>query len=231
MRNGIAEDFMADGISTRGVGAATERTTDQASSGGNGFVDKLKSGAATQLNSQKARATDGLGSVVQAVRQSTQQLREQHHDTIARYVEQAADQIDRLSRRLRDKDITQLIGDVQRLSRRQPAAFVGGAFAVGLVAARFFKSSARDERSDAEWPSRSYPAGREYRSYQESVGTRSYSAHDVSRTSDYGSASDMGREPGGPVTTRVGEPGSADTSSERPTGGSRARRGTQTERS
>jgi hypothetical protein len=224
---------MADAISTRGPGATTDRTTGEAGSRTNGLVDKLRSGAASQLNNQKDRATEGLGSVVQAVRQSTQQLREQRHDTIARYVEQAADQIDRLSRRLRERDVTQLIGDVQRLSRRQPAAFVGGAFTLGIIAARFFKSSARDERgdSDADWSSRSYAAGREYRGYQPAVGSGSYTAHDVSRVRDYGSQPDTGKEPGGPVTTRAGESSVTDTRSDHPTGGSRQRRGTQTERS
>jgi hypothetical protein len=226
---------MADAITSRGPGAATERTAGEARSGanGNGLVDKLRSGAASQLNNQKDRATEGLGSVVQAVRQSTQQLREQHHDTLAKYVEQAADQIDRMSRRLREKDVTQLMGDVQRLSRRQPAAFVGGAFALGLIAARFFKSSARDERneSDAEWASRSYAAGREYRGYQPTVGTRTYSAHDVSRARDFGSESGIGTEPGAPGITPSGGPGVTETRSERQTTAGRSRRGPQTERS
>ena len=70
-----------------------------------GVVDTIKDRAAAQINSQKDRATDGLGTMAQAVRQSTQQLREQHHETVASYVEQAADHIERLSQRLRQKDV------------------------------------------------------------------------------------------------------------------------------
>lgn len=109
------------------------------------IADRVKEHAAAQLSTQKDRATEGLGSVVSAVRSTTNSLRDQQHDTVARYVEQAADQIERLSERLKDKDVTELLDDAQRLARRQPALFVGGAFALGLVGARFLKSSSPDD--------------------------------------------------------------------------------------
>ena len=65
--------------------------------GGTGLVDRVKASAATQLGAQKDRATDSLGSVAQAVRHSGQQLRDQQHDTIAHYLEQAADQLERFA--------------------------------------------------------------------------------------------------------------------------------------
>jgi hypothetical protein len=113
-----------------------------------GIVDRVKERAAAQISTQKDRATDGLGSVAQAVRQSTQQLRDQRHETVASYVEQAADQIERLSRRLKEKDVGELVEDAQRLARRQPALFVGSAFALGLVGARFFKSTSPNSDDD-----------------------------------------------------------------------------------
>jgi hypothetical protein len=36
-----------------------------------------------------------------------------------------------------------LIDDVEDFARREPAVFIGGAIAIGLVAARFLKSSRR----------------------------------------------------------------------------------------
>jgi hypothetical protein len=107
------------------------------------IMDKMRDAATAQLSSQKERATDGLGSISQAVRQSTHQLRDQEHDVMAHYVEQAAEQIDRLSQRLRDRDVGELVGDIQQMARRRPALFIGGAFAVGLIGARFLKSSGR----------------------------------------------------------------------------------------
>ena len=128
------------------TGATSSQTSTGASPQGSArdtsrIIDKVRDTARAQLTSQKNRATDGLGSISQAVRQSTHQLRDQEHDVVAHYVEQAADQIDRFSQQLRNKDVGDLMQDVQRMARRRPALFISGAFAVGLIGARFFKSS------------------------------------------------------------------------------------------
>jgi hypothetical protein len=119
-------------------------TTSPGNHGGNGIVGRIRDTAAAQLNSQKDKATQGLGTVANAVRESTQNLRNQQHDVAARYVEQAADQIEKISTRLREKDVVELLSDAQQLARRRPALFVGAAFALGVIGARFLKSSAQD---------------------------------------------------------------------------------------
>jgi exonuclease VII large subunit len=106
-----------------------------------GLVDKLREGATAQLSTQKDRATEGIGSVVQAVRQSTQHLRETQHETIAEYVDEAASQLERFSNRLKDKNVGALLQDAQQLARHNPGIFIGSAFALGLLGARFLKSS------------------------------------------------------------------------------------------
>ncbi len=126
--------------STQGAAGTARNTTDAS-----GIVGRVREQATAQLDSQKTKATDGLGTVAEAVRHTTRHLREGQHDTVARYAEQAADQIERFSQRLRDKDIGELMNDAQQLARRQPALFVGGAFALGLLGARFLKSSAPDD--------------------------------------------------------------------------------------
>ena len=142
-----AGDITARSSSVTGGGHPSSSTVHASGDLNNaGMVDRMKERAAAQINSQKDRATDGLGTVAQAVRQSTQQLRDQHHETVASYVEQAADQIERLSQRLRQKDIGSLLGDAQRLARRQPALFIGSAFALGVICARFLKSSPPGEQ-------------------------------------------------------------------------------------
>jgi len=124
------------------------------STAGNGLMDKVRQGATSQLSTQKNRATDGIGTVAQAVRQASQQLRIEQHDTIANYIDQAANQLEQFSTRLRDKDIGELMRDAQQFARRQPAVFIGSAFAIGLLGARFLKSS-RDRR-DADAGRNSY---------------------------------------------------------------------------
>jgi hypothetical protein len=102
------------------------------------LIGRVRETAATQLTWQKNRATDGLVAVAQAVRQSMRPLRDREHDVLAQYVERAADRIDGFSRRVRQKDIAELARDVEDLGRRQPAIFLGGALALGLVGARVF---------------------------------------------------------------------------------------------
>jgi hypothetical protein len=130
---------MAEVHTSSGAGAQERR---------GGIVDRVKETATAQLTNQKDRGIDALGRVADAVRSSTQKLREERHDTIAGYVDQAADQIDNWSRRLREKDVNELITDVQGLARRQPAVFIGSAFALGLVGARFLKSSRQQSEGE-----------------------------------------------------------------------------------
>ena len=105
------------------------------------LIDQVKDKATSQMNAQKERATAGLGSVADAVRQTGRQLRDQQHDAVAQVVENAAAQLERFSNHLRTRSLDDLVSDAQRLARQQPAIFVGTSFAAGLVAARFIKAS------------------------------------------------------------------------------------------
>jgi hypothetical protein len=140
------------------MGATTARGTAGRSRTGNGHhesgvVDQMKDRAARELSSQKGRATGELDAVAQAVRDASHRLRDEHHESVATYVEGAAAGLERLSRTIREKDLNELLHDAQRLARRQPAWFIGGSFALGLLAARFLKSSGTHGDGDwADWP-------------------------------------------------------------------------------
>lgn len=110
------------------------------------LMDRVRDGATSQLTTQKGRVTDSLTSLAQAVRQSTESLRGNEQPAVAQYVEQAAGQLERLSNRLRDRDVKDLMQDAQQFARRQPAIFIGAAFAAGLLAARFMKSSSNNNQ-------------------------------------------------------------------------------------
>jgi hypothetical protein len=151
------------------------------------LMDTVKERANSQFDVQKGRATDGLAAIAGAVRQSTQQLRNDQHDGLAQYVEKAADQLERLSSTLRNKSADELMKDVRQLARRQPALFIGGSFAVGLLAARFIKSSRRDDSAvDHGWP----PS----RTYSTSSGARDIPARDFVNDVDRNSIGALGGE-------------------------------------
>jgi hypothetical protein len=146
-----------DVIGEYGGTRATETTRAAAETEGGqraGLVGKVKERATAQLSTQKDRATDQLGTIAQAVRHSGERLREEQHETVAQYVEKAAEQLERFSTNIRGKDVNELLEDAQRLARRQPALFIGGSFAVGLIAARFLKSS-QERTASSEYAYRS----------------------------------------------------------------------------
>lgn len=130
----------------RGTSMEHVNSTETGPGSARGVMDRMRDSATAQLASQKDRATTSLDSLAQAVRQTTQPLRDNKQDAIAQYVEEAADRLDRFTTRLRERNVSDLVQEVQHFARRQPAVFVGAAFAVGVIAARFLKSSADARR-------------------------------------------------------------------------------------
>ena len=61
------------------------------------------------------------------------------------YVRRAGEQVQRAADYLEKTDVKQLTRDAESFARRQPVAFIGSAFVLGVVAARFFKSSQRTD--------------------------------------------------------------------------------------
>jgi hypothetical protein len=111
--------------------------------GGAGLMHSIQQQATSALSSQKDRAADSIKTVIDAVRQTGESLRDKN-GTIAGYADSAASQLERFSTQLRDRDVSELMDEVSAFARRQPALFIGGGVALGLVAARFLKSSASD---------------------------------------------------------------------------------------
>jgi len=121
------------------IGEVKNRIADQARN----TVQQAREKAASTVNERKGELAGSVTSVAGAVRGATDQLRGEGHDHIAGYTEALAEQADRVARYLRDTDLNRVRDDVEDLARRQPALVIGGALLLGLLAARFFKSSER----------------------------------------------------------------------------------------
>jgi hypothetical protein len=126
---------------------------------GSSRTNQTLSGAASQagdkmastLDSQKNRAADGLGSFAQALRQTGDQMRGQSQGApVEQYVASAANQLERFSGYLRSTNTREIVRNVEDFARQQPALFVGGAFMLGLLGARFLKSSAHSDTSQGD---------------------------------------------------------------------------------
>lgn len=120
---------------------ATSQVAEQVKETTGQVADLARQQVSTRLSDQKERAAEGLTSVADALRQTGQQLRSQDQQMVTDYIDSAAQQVERISSYLRDNDLGRLVDDIEGLARRQPGLFLGGAFALGLLGARFFKSS------------------------------------------------------------------------------------------
>jgi hypothetical protein len=154
----------------------TSSTTDKSGSAGlsveaaketaKGFYDQAKStvgqayGAATKratevLDEQKGTVADGLTTVADTIKQVGENLNTAEEpnkitETAAKYTNSLAEQIENVSGYFERKDVREMVRDVENFARRYPAYFIGGAVALGFLAARFLKSSSPKQLTRGE---------------------------------------------------------------------------------
>ena len=92
------------------------------------------------MDTQKTASADYLGTIAQAVKRAAGEFKNDVPQA-ARYISQAAEQIETVANSVRQHDMRELVGEVQEFARRQPTLFFGGAMILGFAALRFFKSS------------------------------------------------------------------------------------------
>jgi len=96
----------------------------------------------SRLDMGKEYLVETMTGVAQALRQTGQHLREEgSQPTLAQYADRGAEQIERVSGHMRKRDANALLSEVEGFARRQPMVFAGGAFALGMLAVRFLRSS------------------------------------------------------------------------------------------
>jgi hypothetical protein len=107
--------------------------------------------------SNKEAAVSQIGAVANALRSVSTEL-EGRQEPLASAARRAADTIEGFSRALEQRDLSEALESAQDYARRQPALFFGGAFLLGLAAARFLKASAERQHQrfegsyDASYP-------------------------------------------------------------------------------
>jgi hypothetical protein len=104
-------------------------------------MDQARESAFTMLDQQKGRAAEGLGSFASALRQTGESLEENDQGTWGQYAQRAADRVEEIADQLRNRDVDEILYEVENFARREPEIFLGGAVLLGLLAARFLKSS------------------------------------------------------------------------------------------
>ncbi|HEU4954373.1 MAG TPA: hypothetical protein VFT28_07375 [Gemmatimonadales bacterium] len=132
-----------------------DQVVDQAKS----TLREARDRAGSSLADGRRQAADQIGNIAGAFHRTGEQLRSDNQERIAGLADSFAGQVEQVARYLREADLQTVGRDIERLARERPAVVYGAAFAVGLLAARFFKSgasSAADDREDAWNPDAGY---------------------------------------------------------------------------
>jgi CHASE3 domain sensor protein len=116
----------------------------------NQMVDQAKSSvrdakdrAVSSLGESRGRFADQIRTMADAFRRTGQHLESENQQRIAGLTDSIARQADQVADYVGNFDPRTARDDLERLARRQPVLVIGGAFALGLLGARFFKSSNR----------------------------------------------------------------------------------------
>jgi hypothetical protein len=135
-----------------------EQLVDEGKEMGRELADRAGDAARSRADEEKDRLAGGMRAVASALRRGSDQLPEDQR-SYGRLLEGMADRVSDASRYLDDRDVNALTRDVKRVARDHSAAFLGGAFVLGMVGARFLKSSPDEARRKRdEWSGRErYP--------------------------------------------------------------------------
>jgi uncharacterized protein YjbJ (UPF0337 family) len=109
-------------------------------------LQQAKDRATSSLGESKGQIAEQFGTIAGALRRTTEHLRSEDQQRIAGLTEKVARQVDQVANYLRNKDARAMRADLENLARRQPALMLGGALVLGLIGARFLKSSQRERR-------------------------------------------------------------------------------------
>ena len=131
----------AAGQATETVKAQASEVLSQTKQTATEAFGKAKESVVSQLDGQIDRATDSLGGLTEALRQTGQQFKDQSIPFVPDYAEQFAGQLDKVSEYLKQNDVNRLAADAEEFARKNPALFIGGAFLLGIGIARFIKAS------------------------------------------------------------------------------------------
>lgn len=114
-------------------------------------LGQVQEKASTFVDTKTSDFAQGLTSIAGSLRQFTENLRNNSGEvqqtpvaqTVAQYGETVTNQVERVADYLDRADLQKLTRDVESFARRNPAIFIGSAFALGILASRFIKSSQR----------------------------------------------------------------------------------------
>lgn len=103
--------------------------------------EQMRDAAESLLDEQKERMADAVHGLADALRHAADTLERDDKAAVARYADQAAEQIDRFSTTMREQHLKDMVASTESFARRQPVLFVAGAVAAGFVVGRLLTRS------------------------------------------------------------------------------------------
>lgn len=166
-----------DGTPNKGVTdqvkQGAQNLTDQTQQAAGQAVQQVQQQTEGMAQSQKDKAAQTISSVAMAVRHTGENLQQQDQGAVGQYAVKTADRVDEFAQYLQQRNVRDLVNEVQVYARRNPAVFLSGSFALGLAAARFLKSSTSSSSGSQGTP-RGYTGANYGSGYGGSPMNRSY---------------------------------------------------------
>ena len=186
---GIRSETSGQQDLSRGSGGAREQIREvknQVVDQARNTFQQARDRASSSLGESKSQFADQFGTIGEALRRTSEHLRSEDQQRIAGLTDTVARQVEQVADYLRGKDARAMRQDLENLARRQPALMIGGALLLGLIGARFLKSSERKGRSgDGQRYDRSFG----YTGYNQPYSRQPEFGRDVSIQAGYGGTS------------------------------------------
>ncbi len=158
MQSGTSSTTSSTGSSSPMGGAGTTGSTGSTGTTGTSgegiagmarnFASQAQQKAGEQVRSSVEKGRTRAVDTLQEVARTLKQANEGGDNPTGEYMGKAGDQVERFASFLQNTDPKQMLTQTEAFARRQPALFLGGAFALGVIAARFLKSGRKDDGSE-----------------------------------------------------------------------------------
>lgn len=125
------------------TGKSVEQRANQA-------TERAAQKAQSSFESARSKVTEQFTAVAHAIDSAASTLEQKQQSGLSRKVKQYVRKAENASEYLRDKSPQELKQDAENFAREKPAWFLGGAFLLGLLGARFLKSSEKQTANQFE---------------------------------------------------------------------------------
>jgi hypothetical protein len=120
-------------------------------------AENMRRQAASVADEQRSEAADTVAAVAAALHAGVSSLESDGQQSMAGYWRSAAESIDQLADRVKDKPAGEVLSEAEHYVREQPGLGFGGAMVAGFMLARFLKSSSRGRGAPASTSAGNYP--------------------------------------------------------------------------